>query len=267
MRRWAGVLGAFFASATLGLAAMSVSAPRSAAEGEAPPVVKIGDEPAAALEFGVTPHVLSGDRRVPARLKLGAEVEGVAGIPPGLATMTFALDRSIEFEPSGLPVCRWPTVQFHLQVEAAEAPGECPRAMVGYGDARIMFAFPESKPIIVPAPVTAYNGGIVDGALELLIEMQVAQPLDGAVKLVAPIRHSDRGWIGSEMTIQMPTLSEGAGMLMELQLELGRHFRDEGRSAAFVTARCRHGKLAASLSAAMTDGTSFASESIRACGR
>jgi hypothetical protein len=266
MHRCARVIGAFFVSATLGMTAMFVSAPGSAAEDGAPPVVTIGDEPAAALDFGVTPHLLPEDRRVPVRLELGADVEGAAGIPSGLATMTIAVDRSIEFEPGDLPVCRWPAVEYHLQVDAARS-GECPRAVVGHGMARIEFAFPESEPIIVPAPVTVFNGGMADGALELLIEMRVTQPLDGTVRLLAPIRHSHRGWAGTEVTIEMPTLSGGAGMLLELQLELGRHFRDEGRSSAFVTARCRHGKVAASLSAAVTDGTSVVGESIRACGR
>jgi hypothetical protein len=65
-----------------------------------------------------------------------------------------------------------------------------------------------------------------------------------------------RGRVGSGATIEIPTLSGGAGRLLDLQLELGRSFGQEGRPAAFVTARCRRGKLAAALTAVLTDGTS-----------
>jgi hypothetical protein len=247
----------------VGLGAVLAPAIGSAAEGEAPAVVAVNEE-VAGLNFAVTPDRLPPDLRTPATLDLGVEVEPGAGAPRGLSTMTFDLDRSIDFEPHGLPVCRWPAVQFHLQVDAA-GPGECPRAVVGHGEAKIEFAFPESKAIVIPAPVKVYNGGIVGGTLELLVEIPVAQPLDGSIRLVAPIRQVRRGRVGSEATIEIPTLSGGAGMLLDFQLELGRSFRQEGRPAAFVTVRCRRGKLAAALTAVFTDGTTAADESIRAC--
>jgi hypothetical protein len=191
-------------------------------------------------------------------------VEPRSGIPRGLSTMTFDLDRSIGFEPHGLPVCSWPAVQHHLQVDAA-GPGECPWAVVGHGEAEIEFAFPGDKPIKVPAPVKIYNGGIVGGVLELLIEIPVAQPMDGNIRLVAPIRQVRRAQVDNEAIIEIPTLSGGAGLLLDLQLELGRSFKQEGGPAAFVTARCRRGELAAAMKAVFTDSTTATDESIRAC--
>jgi hypothetical protein len=263
MRRNARVRAATLALVMAGSGAVLAPALGSAAEGEAPPTVAVGDG-VAGLNFAVTPDRLPPEVRTPATLELGVEAEPRAGIPLGLSTMTFDLDRSIGFEPRGLPVCSWPAVQYHLQVDAA-GPGECPRAVVGHGEATIEFAFPESKPIKVPAPVKVYNGGIVGGALELLIEISVAQPFDGTIRLVAPIRQVRRGRVGSEATIEIPTLSGGAGMLLDFQLELGRSFRQEGRPAGFVTARCRHSKLAVALREVFTDGTAAAEESIRAC--
>jgi hypothetical protein len=252
------------ATMVVGLVTALAPAIGSAAEGEAPSTVAISED-VASLNFAVTPKRLPADLHIPATLDLGAEaMETRSGIPLGLSTMTFDLDRSIGFEPRGLPVCSWPAVQHHLQVDAA-GPGECPRAVVGHGEAKIEFAFPENMPIKVPAPVKVYNGGIVGGALELLIEIPVAQPLDGTIRLVAPIRQVRRGRVGSEATIQIPTLSGGWGTLLDFDLELGRSFKQEGRPAAFVTARCRGGKLAAAMTAVLTDGTAAADESIRAC--
>jgi hypothetical protein len=98
--------------------------------------------------------------------------------------VTFGLDRSIGFESHGLPVCSWPAVRHHLQVDAA-GPCECPRAVVGHGEAKIEFVFPEGQPMKVPAPVKVYDGGIVGGPLELLIEISVPQPTEETVRLVA----------------------------------------------------------------------------------
>lgn len=247
----------------VGLGAVIAPAIGSAAGGEAPTTVVIGEE-VAHLNFAVRPRRLPPDLRAPATLVLGAEaVEPWVGTPRGLSTMTFDLDRSIAFERRGLPVCGWPAVQHHLQVDAA-GPGECPRALVGHGEARIEFAFPENEPIKVPAPVKAYNGGIVGGALELLIEITVPPPAEGTVRLVAPIRQVGRGRVGGEATIAIPTLGGGRGTLLDFQLELGRSFKQEGRPAAFVTARCR-GRLAAAMTAVLTDGTTATDESIRAC--
>jgi hypothetical protein len=263
MRRDARVRVATLAM-VMGLGAVIAPAIGSAAEGEAPPTVAVSEE-VVGLNFAVMPTRLPPDVRTPATLDLGVEaVEPRSGIPCGLSTMTFDLDRSIAFEPRGLPVCSWPAVQHHVQVEAA-GPGECPRAVVGHGEAMIEFAFPEQEPIKVPAPVRVYNGGIVGGALELLIEIRLAQPVDETISLVAPIRQVGRARFGSEATIEIPTLSEGDGMLLDLQLELGRKFKQEGRPAAFVSARCRGGKLAAAMTAVFTDGTRAVDESIRAC--
>jgi hypothetical protein len=265
MRRGARGRVATLAVAMVGLGAVLAPALVSAAEGEGPVTVAIG-EGVAALDFDVTPKHLAPDLPTPVTLDLGIEeLPGAySGPPPGLSTVTLDLDRAIEFEPAGLPVCSWPAVQHHLQVDAA-GPGECPRAVVGHGEATIEFAYPENDPIKVPAPVKVYDGGIVGGALELLIEIPVAAPLSGTIRLVAAIRRVQRGRIGSELTIVMPTISGGHGMLLDLQLELGRSFNRGGGPAGFVTAKCPRGKLAASMTAVLTDGTEVADESIRAC--
>jgi hypothetical protein len=264
MRRDARVRVATLAMMVAGLGAVIAPAIGSAAGGEAPTTVVVSEE-VARLNFAVRPKRLPSGLRAPATLELGAEaVEPRAGIPRGLSTITFGLDRSIAFEPRGLPVCSWPAVQHHLQVDAAR-PGECPRALVGHGEAKIEFSFPETEPFKVPAPVKVYDGGIVGGALELLIEITVPPPAEGTIRLVAPIRQVGRGRVGSEVNIVIPSLSGGWGTLLDLQLELGRSFRQEGRPAAFVTARCRGGKLAAPMTMVLTDGTTLADESIRAC--
>jgi hypothetical protein len=264
MWRDARVRLATLALIVVGLGAVLAPAIGSAAEGEAPVTVTVSGE-VPRLQFAVTPSRLPPDLRTAATLKLEAEaMEPSSGIPQGLSTVTFDLDRSIGFEPRGLPVCSWPAVQHHLQVDAA-GPGECPRAVVGHGDAKIEFFFPETEPIKVTAPLKVFNGGIVGGVLELLIEIVLPSPVAGTVNFVAPIRRVRHGRVGSEATFEMPILSSGQGKLLGLDLELGRSFRQEGRPAGFVTARCRDGKLVAAMTELFTDGTTATDESIRAC--
>jgi hypothetical protein len=83
--------------------------------------------------------------------------------------------------------------------------------------------------------------------------------------LVVPVRQVRRGRIGSEATVEVPTLANGDGMLLDLQLELGRRFKQEGRSAGYVTAECRGDRLVAAMKAVFTDSTIAEEESTRVC--
>jgi hypothetical protein len=244
----------------MGLGAALAPALGSAAEDETPRAVSIGVGASSSLNFGVTPTRLPPDLSTPVTLRLGMEVvPGEPGIPPGLSTLDIGLDRSIEFEPGDLPVCRWPGVQ----IDALRT--ECPRAVVGRGQAQILVAFPENTPIRILSKVTVYNGGIVHGAVQLLIEMAIGTPVSGAVRVTVPIRRMSGGRIGSEATIQMPTIASGNGMVTELQLEIGRTFKQEGKRTGFVTAKCRDGKLVTAMTATLTDETKTEEKSVRAC--
>jgi hypothetical protein len=245
------------------LGAGMVAAKGDAAGGESPQTVAINEE-AVALNLAFKPKRLPPHVRTPMHLTVEVKVQPYSGPLRGISSMIVDLDRSIGFESDSLPVCSWPAVQYHLQVDAVGS-SDCPRAVVGHGEATIGFAFPEAKPIMVPAPVTVYNGGVVGRALQLLIEIPVTQPLEGTLRLVAPVRQVRHGSLGSEMTMQMPTIAEGFAALVDLRLELDGDLSREGRPPAFVTASCRRGKLAATMAATLTDGTTAAEESIRAC--
>ena len=67
------------------------------------------------------------------------------------------------------------------------------------------------------------------------------------------------------MTIRVPMLADGEGLLTNLSLILGRTFGRDGERVAYVQARCEGGKLTASQSTRLTDGTEAHSEAIRAC--
>lgn len=234
-----------------------------AAGGEGPIYAGVG-EPAAEFDFGLSPKRLPSKETASATLKLKVEEVPPAGTRRGIASATIGLDRSIHLEPHGLPVCRWPALEGGIQIDAA-GPDECDRAVVGRAEAKVQFAFPESRPITVPSEGNVYNAGTRNGAIDLLFELPFSQPLNGSLRLLVPVRSVRRGRIGSEMTIKVPTITSGYGMLFELQFELGRTFVRHRERAAYVEAKCRGGKLAASMRAVLRDGTAGQEEFVRAC--
>jgi hypothetical protein len=60
-------------------------------------------------------------------------------------------------------------------------------------------------------------------------------------------------------------MADGYGSLVDLDLKIGRMYRDEGRKASVLSARCTDGKLQAHLQALFEGGTSGEAEITRAC--
>jgi hypothetical protein len=238
----------------------------NAAGGETPVTVTVGDESPAIFSFGISPELLPASDPGATKLRIHLEESGFfgPGTPPGIEEARIGLDRSIRFEPGTLPVCRWPAVESGVQIQAA-GPEECSGAVVGRAEATVVFAYPESPPIRIPIKGKIYSGGVRHGTTYLMVELPVGPILNGTVRLIVPVRPVGVGRIGSEATIRMPNLGEGAGRLLKLDLELKRGFDQNGERSGFVTAECRDGKLAATLATVFTDGTQFAQESVRAC--
>jgi len=252
---------------TIGLVAALAPAIGAAEGGEAPITVKVGIDAPAAFNFGISPMPLPVSDPGETELKLAAEVTPStgAGIPPGIKEARFGLDRSIDLEPGGPPVCRWPTIESGIQIDAA-GTSECPRAVVGHAEATIEITLAESAPIQIPSKGKVYNGGTRRGATDLLVELQIPDPIGSTLHLLVPVRSVGRGRIGSEATFTAPTLAAGAGFFLSFRLDLKRGFRHQGgERGGYVNAECRDGKLTATFAAAFTDGTQYAEDSVRAC--
>ena len=137
--------------------------------------------------------------------------------------------------------------------------------LVGRVEATVMFAYPENTPIRIPVAGKVYSGGVRHGATYLMVELPIGPVWNGTVRLIVPVRPVGVGPIGSELTIRMPNLGEGAGQLLDLDLELVRGFNQDGGRFGFVTAECRDGALVATFSAELTDRSRFLGESSRPC--
>jgi hypothetical protein len=258
MGRRARALMVALAVGMVGMTAALVPAIGAAAGGEAPLTVLMPVEVPANLEFQVSPKRLPPDEPGPTRLTIGVEVNPTqtGEAPPGISEARIGLDRSVGFEPRGLPACRWPGVEGGIQIDSVG--DECARAVIGRAEGSILFTFPDNAPITVPGKGTVYSGGVRRGGTALLVAIPFSNPLSGILRLVIPVRPVRDGQIGSVATIRVPKLGGGYGMLLDLHLELERRF---------VSARCRDGKLLATLGTVFTDGTEGSAESTRACTR
>jgi hypothetical protein len=231
-----------------------------AAGGAAPVTVKVEDEAPVDFSFGVAPKRLPTGEGGVTRLMLDLEETSFQfGARPGLQMVTIGMDRSITMEPRGLPVChrlgaeagpRVAPVRFHA----------CAGAVVGRVGGDVFLDYPEQNQVLVHGAGTIYRS--VGKSLLLEIPLGV---FNETVWLVADVRPSRRGKIGSEMTIQVPTINEGLGTLTRLDLNLGRTFARDGERIGYVEAGCHDGRLTASQSTRLTDGTADRSESLRAC--
>jgi hypothetical protein len=265
MRSSTRVVGAALGLVVILVAVALAASSAGAAGGEGPVTAGVG-EPPVDFDFGVTPKLLPTGEAGMTRLKLELEEaepdldEG--GI--GIQTAKVDLDRSITLEPRGLPVCRRPVAEGDYELEGAVS-GECERAVVGRVRARLFVAYPESMGVRFYQEGKIYRSGIRGDGMNLLVEVPALEGFGGILWMVAKVRPADEGRIGSEMTIDVPQVAQGSGVLIGLRLELGRTFGREGDRVGFVQARCHGGKLTASASTRLTDGSKGLTDSVRAC--
>jgi hypothetical protein len=257
--------GAVVASLMVSLSIVMLGLAGTASGREAEIALPTEGESSATLQFGLTPKVLPAHGRQVSRLVLGVEEEGAEGIPPGISTATFGIDKAIELDPLGLPPCRSPATE-GVQVDSAGAgETDCRRSIVGRAEAKIMFAYPENDPITVLGRGTVYFAGDRPWGSDLLVEIPFGMPMSASLDLIVPIRSVSEGRIGGDATVKIPQLAAGYGLLRSLRLEIGRVFSRNGEWVNYVNAECRRGELRAALGVELGDGTEARGESTRVC--
>src|ERR1700754_4565082 len=250
-----GRAGALVASFVVGLTIVALGLAGTASGGEAGVTVRTEGESAATLEFGLTPKVLPARGRQVAKLVIGVEEGGAEGIPPGISGATFGIDRAIQLDPLGIPPCRSSVTEGVQIYPAVAAETDCRRSIVGRAEAKIMFAYPESKAITVLGRGIVYFAGDRPGGSELLVEIPFGMPLSANFDLAVPVRSVSEGRLGSEATVNVPEIAAGYGLLRSLRLELGRVYSRDGERVNYVDAECRRGKLRAGLGVELGGGT------------
>src|SRR5690348_10761646 len=144
------------------LVAVSVVGIATAAGGEGPVTVKVGNLELTA-NGGFTPKALSKTKQTPIQLTAEGSVSEADGShPPAAREIIIEGDKNAEVHVKGIPTCKAGQLQ---ATDTATALKNCKSALIGEGTTTAQVAFAEQKPIDVPSKLLLFNGGEKGGKI------------------------------------------------------------------------------------------------------
>jgi hypothetical protein len=205
---------------------------------------------------GISPTKLPRHGKAPVTARLNGEISTRDGThPPAFQTMDLKIDKTIELDAKGLPVCK------PSQIEAsttATVKRVCSDAIVGTGEGEIEVAFPEQRPFSATGPIVIFNGGVKGAVTTVLLHAYVNVPAPTAIVTKAKITKIDEGRFGMRIQVRVPKIAGGAGSVTEFDLEVGRRYTYKGKKKSFLAAGCPTGIWMAKGQASFEDGTRLA---------
>lgn len=228
--------------------------------------VSVGNLPTLA-ELSVSPKELPKRNPVPAGLSFSAVLPtaDASGTPaPAVAEITLLLDRNLALDFNRFPVC----VSGPVVSQALPTPllsDKCKEAIVGRGAASFEVRFPESEPVTESSPLLLINGGRRDGAWTLFARTEIHVPVPAAIVTAIRTKPVREGRYGTEVTMTIPKIAGGSGLLSRMRFKLDKRFRRGGRKVGVVNARCPDGKLQALAGFQFADGTSLQEQLVKPC--
>lgn len=202
---------------------------------------------------GVLPSKLPRHEQAPVSAYISGEIGTVDGThPPAVKTIKLDIDKTIQVDAKGLPVCRYGQL---TNRPTAAAKGACPHAIVGSGNGAVEVAFPDQKPFTGMGQIVAFNGGVHNGTTLLLFHAYVSIPAPTAVVIKTKISRIHSGHYGLRTLTQIPPLAAGDGSATKFKFTLGRRFTYRGVKKSYLTASCPTGHYYARGRVLFSDGT------------
>jgi hypothetical protein len=212
---------------------------------------------------GISPSKLPRNKQAPISAHIHGEIGTTDGShPPAVKTVTVDLDKTIQVNAKGLPVCPAGRLEATTTVAAKQA---CPDSIVGFGAGEVEVAFPEQRPLTARGPIVMFNGGVHGGTTVLYIHTYVAIPAPTAVVVTVKISHIHRGHFGLHTVATIPTIAGGAGSATEFEFTVGRTFTYKGRKQSFLTASCPTGSYYTEGEVLFSDGTTMGLKHVLPC--
>ena len=202
---------------------------------------------------GISPSRLPRDKQAPISASLSGTIGTTDGShPPAIKTIKLDIDKTIQVNAKGLPVCRYGQL---TNRPTAAAKDTCPHAIVGSGNGAVEIAFPDQAPFTGTGQIVAFNGGVHNGTTLLLLHAYVSIPAPTAVVVKTEITHIHSGHYGLHTLTQIPSLAAGDGSATKFKLRLGRTFADKGKRESYLTASCPTGHYFTKGRVLFSDGT------------
>jgi hypothetical protein len=198
---------------------------------------------------------------------ISAHIHGEIGTtdgshPPAVETITLDVDKTIEVNAKGLPVCTEGRLEARPTAAAKRA---CSASIVGSGAGEVEVAFPEQKPIIARGPIFLFNGGVHGGTTVLYIHTYVAIPAPTAVVVTVKVSRINRGHFGLRTVADIPRIAGGAGSATEFELTIDRKFTHKGKKQSLLTASCPTGSYYTEGEVRFSDGTELGLRHVLPC--
>jgi hypothetical protein len=194
------------------------------------------------VEGMVSPSALPRHQFAPTSFRARGRIATVDGSHP-LANRETVLyiDRNIEADVYGLPVCREGQLEARTVKEARRV---CGRAIVGTGMGTAEVAFPEQAPIPTKSPLTLFNGGARGDTTTLFIHAYTTVPTPTA--LVATMKFDnniDAGRYGVRAILELPVIAGGSGSVTGFDIKAGRNYTYRGFKKSYILGQCPDGQL------------------------
>jgi hypothetical protein len=153
-------------------------------------------------------------------------------------TMDLKIDKTIELDAEGLPVCKPGQIEASTTATVKRACGD---AIVGTGEGEVEVAFPEQKPFSATGPIVVFNGGVKGAVTTVLLHAYVNVPAPTAIVTAAKITKINEGRFGMRIQVRVPKIAGGAGSVTEFDLMVGRRYTYKGKKKSFLMAGCPTG--------------------------
>lgn len=194
------------------------------------------------LTFGgtVSPKAMPKTDYVPVTTHITGKIKTTDGThPSALREVVVDIDKDVKVNVKGYPVCKASELEARSTKSANSVCGD---TILGEGEAHVEIEFPEQKPIIVPSPLTVYNGGEKGGKVTLLIHVYITVPVP--VALVTTVTITRKG-TGVHTVSKIPVAVGGSGSALDFDFKLGKTYTYKGKKIGYFEARCPDGKFKA----------------------
>lgn len=189
-----------------------------------------------------SPSALPPHQFAPTSFRTRGKIATVDGShPPATREAVLYIDRNIEGDVYGLPVCSGGQLEARTVQDARRV---CGGAIVGTGVGMAEVAFPEQAPIPVESPLTLFNGGARGKTTTLFIHAYTTVPTPTA--LVATMTfHNDihAGRYGVRADLELPKIAGGSGSVTGFDFKVGRRYTYRGFKKSYVLGKCPDGQL------------------------
>jgi hypothetical protein len=185
-----------------------------------------------------SPKKMPRNEYVPASTIISGKIKTNDGThPSALREVVVDIDKDVKINVKGLPFCKPGELEARDTKAALKVCGD---AVIGDGEAHVEIAFPEQKPILVPSPLTVFNGGEKGGKVKLLIHVFITVPVPAAI--VTDVTITRKG-SGIHSVAKVPIAAGGSGSAVDFKFKIGKKYTYKGKKVGYGEAKCPDGKF------------------------